>query len=71
MNHDVTPSQEGGFVVFFEGIFGAPAAVGLLIWRFVTCCLCLLVGCADTVFISSREPRPCIRQTAGEEGKNK
>lgn len=66
-----TGAQEGGFVVFFEGIFGASAAVGLLIWRFVTFYLCLLLGCADTVFISSREPRPCIRQTAGEEGNSK
>lgn len=65
-----TGAQEGGFIVFFDGVFGASAAVGLLIWRFVTFYLCLLVGCADTVFISSREPRPCIRQTAGEEGKN-
>lgn len=56
-----TGAQEGGFVVFFAGIFGENAPVGLLIWRFVTFYLCLLVGCADTVFISSREPRPCVR----------
>lgn len=65
-----TGAQEGGFVVFFEGIFGASAAVGLLIWRFVTFYLCLLVGCADAVFISSREPRPCIQTAAGEKGNN-
>ena len=57
-----TGAQEGGFLVFFGGIFGESAAVGLLIWRFVTFYLCLLLGCADTVFISSREPKPCVRQ---------
>lgn len=57
-----TGAQEGGFVVFFAGIFGENAPVGLLIWRFVTFYLCLLVGCVDTVFISSREPKPCARQ---------
>ena len=56
-----TGAQEGGFVVFFAGIFGEEAAVGLLIWRFATFYPCLLIGCADTVFISSREPRPCVR----------
>lgn len=56
-----TGAQEGGFVVFFAGIFGENAPVGLLIWRFVTFYLCLLVGCVDTVIISSREPRPCAR----------
>lgn len=57
-----TGAQEGGFVVFFAGIFGDNAPVGLLIWRFVTFYLCLLIGCVDTVFISSREPKPCVRQ---------
>lgn len=57
-----TGAQEGGFVVFFAGIFGEVAPVGLLIWRFVTFYLCLLIGCVDTVFISSREPKPCARQ---------
>lgn len=56
-----TGAQEGGFLVFFGGIFGDMAAVGLLIWRFVTFYLCLLIGCVDTVFISSRQPRPCER----------
>ncbi|MBQ2953626.1 MAG: flippase-like domain-containing protein [Clostridia bacterium] len=61
-----TGAQEGGFVVFFAGIFGENAPVGLLIWRFVTFYLCLLIGCADTVFISSREPKPCQRQAREE-----
>ena len=61
-----TGAQEGGFVVFFAGIFGDHAPVGLLIWRFVTFYLCLLIGCADTVFISSREPRPCVRAVMEE-----
>ena len=56
-----TGAQEGGFLVFFGGIFGDMAAVGLLLWRFVTFYLCLLIGCVDTVFISSRQPRPCER----------
>ena len=61
-----TGAQEGGFVVFFSGIYGEAAAVGLLIWRFVTFYLCLLLGCADTVFISSRTPKPCPRQAKEE-----
>lgn len=62
-----TGAQEGGFVVFFAGSFGENAPVGLLIWRFVTFYLCLLIGCADTVFISSREPRPCARAAMEEQ----
>lgn len=61
-----TGAQEGGFLVFFEGIFGPAAPVGLLIWRFVTFYLCLLIGCVDTVFISSREPKPCARRAMEE-----
>lgn len=49
-------AQEGGFLAFFGGSFGALAPAGLLLWRFATYYLCLLTGCADTVWLGLRGP---------------
>jgi len=51
-------AQEGGFLVYFKGIFtDATLPLALLVWRFATYYLCLLVGCADAIYTSLRKKR--------------
>lgn len=54
-------AQEGGFLVYFAGIYtGGTISVALLVWRFVTYYLCLLVGCADSIYVGVRKRRKPI-----------
>ena len=54
-------AQEGGFLVYFKGIFtDATLPLALLVWRFATYYICLLVGCADSVYTSLRAKRAPI-----------
>ena len=49
-------AQEGGFLVYFGSIFtGGTVSVALLVWRFITYYLCLIMGCADSIFTSLRK----------------
>lgn len=59
-------AQEGGFLAFFGSSFGTLAPVGLLLWRFATYYLCLLVGCADTVWLGLRGPLEPIERISLE-----
>ena len=55
-------AQEGGFLVYFGSVFtGGTVSVALLVWRFITYYLCLLVGCADSIFPSLRKRVKPIR----------
>jgi uncharacterized protein (TIRG00374 family) len=55
-------AQEGGFLVYFASVFtGGTVSVALLVWRFITYYLCLLVGCADSIFTSLRKRVKPIR----------
>ena len=48
-------AQEGGFLLYFRDIFtGGTVSVALLVWRFITYYLYLIVGCADSIFTSLR-----------------
>ena len=54
-------AQEGGFLVYFSGLFPAGMlSVALLVWRFTTYYLCLLLGAADQVYSSLRSKRKPI-----------
>lgn len=54
-------AQEGGFLVYFKGIFtDSTLPLALLVWRFMTYYLCLLLGCADSVITSLRGKRKPI-----------
>ncbi|MCH5287783.1 MAG: flippase-like domain-containing protein [Christensenellaceae bacterium] len=57
-------AQEGGFLVYFAGLFpSGTLSVALLVWRFTTYYLCLLLGAADQVYSSLRAKRsPIARQ---------
>lgn len=58
-------AQEGGFLVYFAGIFPAGTiSVALLVWRFITYYLCLLIGSADAVWMALRKRRDPIRRGA-------
>ena len=57
-------AQEGGFLVYFKGVFtDATLPLALLVWRFVTYYLCLLLGAADSLFTSLRAKRKPIDRT--------
>ncbi len=57
-------AQEGGFLVYFNGIYtGGTISMALLVWRFMTYYLCLLVGGADQVYTSLRKRRAKIERT--------
>ncbi len=43
-------ASEGGFILFFSPIFGAATAVAMLIWRFLTYYMMLIVGSLIVVF---------------------
>ena len=43
-------ASEGGFLLFFSPFFGAATAVAMLIWRFLTYYLMLIVGSLIVVF---------------------
>ncbi len=48
-------AQEGGFLLYFRDIFtGGTVSVALLVWRFITYYLYLIVGCADSILTSLR-----------------
>lgn len=65
-------AQEGGFLVYFRGIFsGGTVSVALLVWRFVTYYLCLLSGCADSLYTSLRKRKNPIAHERREEKKEK
>ncbi len=54
-------AQEGGFLVYFKGIFtDSTLPLALLVWRFMTYYVCLLLGCADSVYTSLRKKRQPI-----------
>jgi len=54
-------AQEGGFLVYFKGIFtDSTLPLALLVWRFMTYYVCLLLGCADSVYTSLRKKRKPI-----------
>ena len=49
-------AQEGGFVLYFQGIFPANTIfIGMLLWRFLTFYLNLIGGASATVFAGSYE----------------
>lgn len=51
-------AQEGGFLLFYRGLFeGGTLRLALLVWRFFTYYLYLLVGIADTVITAIRRRR--------------
>ena len=65
-------AQEGGFYIFFQQVFPADKLVGaLLLWRFFTYYLTLIVGlCAvviDSAWSMRRRARPDRNETGGEE----
>ncbi len=65
-------AQEGGFLVYFRNIFqGGKVSVALLVWRFFTYYLCLLVGCADSLLTSFRKHRKPIEHTKRQGKKEK
>ncbi len=66
-------AQEGGFLMYFRGIFADNVLpVALLVWRFVTYYLCLLVGAGDQVYSSLRKRRkPIDHQEKDETQTNK
>jgi hypothetical protein len=43
-------ASEGGFILFFSPVFGAATAVAMLIWRFLTYYMMLIVGSLIVVF---------------------
>lgn len=54
-------AQEGGFLVYFKGIFtDGTLPLALLVWRFMTYYVCLLAGCVDSVYTSLRKRRSPI-----------
>ena len=54
-------AQEGGFLVYFAGLFPAGMlSVALLVWRFTTYYLCLLLGAADQIYSTLRAKRKPI-----------
>ena len=56
-------AQEGGFLVYFTGLFPAGMlSVALLVWRFTTYYLCLLLGAADQIYSSLRAKRKPIER---------
>lgn len=62
-------AQEGGFLLFYRGIFtGGTLSVALLVWRFFTYYLFLLLGALDAVITAlRRRRRPVALITAGDE----
>lgn len=65
-------AQEGGFLVYFRNIFsGGTVSVALLVWRFITYYMCLLVGCADSLYTSLRKRRNPIAHEGREKKKEK
>lgn len=56
-------AQEGGFLVYFRGIFtDSTIPLALLVWRFMTYYVCLLAGCADAVYTGLRKKRKPIER---------
>ena len=54
-------AQEGGFLVYFGGLFpSGTLSVALLVWRFTTYYLCLILGAADQVYSTLRAKRKPI-----------
>ena len=54
-------AQEGGFLVYFGGLFpSGMLSVALLVWRFTTYYLCLILGAADQVYSGLRAKRKPI-----------
>lgn len=50
------------FLVYFGSVFtGGTVSVALLVWRFITYYLCLIAGCADSIFTSLRKRVKPIR----------
>ena len=49
-------AQEGGFLLYFRGLMPeGTISVALLVWRFMTYYLCLIVGAADQLFVFVRK----------------
>lgn len=63
-------ASEGGFLLFFGRFFGAATAVAMLIWRFLTYYLVLIVGSLlvlfDEVFSIRRTKRNAKKLESGE-----
>jgi uncharacterized protein (TIRG00374 family) len=63
-------ASEGGFMLFFGPFFGAATIVGMLIWRFLTYYLMLIVGSLTVVLDEVFSIRMAKKQ-AGLDGANK
>jgi len=49
-------AQEGGFLLYFRGLMPeGTISIALLVWRFMTYYLCLLVGGADQLYVFIRK----------------
>lgn len=62
-------ASEGGFLLFFGQFFGAATAVAMLIWRFLTYYVILIVGSLIVVFdevFALRRKRRNAKEEAGE-----
>ena len=61
-------AQEGGFLVYFNGLFpSGMLSVALLVWRFTTYYLFLILGAADQVYTALRAKRnPISREKQRE-----
>ena len=49
-------AQEGGFLLYFRGLMPeGTISIALLVWRFMTYYLCLIVGAADQLYVFIRK----------------
>lgn len=68
-------AQEGGFLLYYQGIFaGGTLRLALLVWRFFTYYLYLLVGIADTIVTAIRRkhhPASGLRRRAKRSWRRK
>lgn len=59
-------AQEGGFLLYYRGMFtGGTLSVALLVWRFFTYYLFLLVGAADAIACAVRKKRCAYARLPG------
>lgn len=60
-------AQEGGFLLYYRGIFtGGAITVALLVWRFFTYYLFLLLGAADALIGMARKKRRPVLRLGGD-----
>ena len=59
-------AQEGGFLLYYRGMFtGGTLSVALLVWRFFTYYLFLLVGAGDALITAVRKKRRMVARLPG------